>query len=118
VVGPSGTLAGVLPWSHILAGIAVPGQKVRDAMISAAVAVAYPDEILRVLADRMAAARIGAVPVVSRETCALEGIITQFSLLQAREKLLTEERHAERILTRRRVQARDPENQAEKGATV
>ena len=33
----------------------------------------------------------------------LDGLITQFDLLAARQKLLEEERHAERVLTLRRV---------------
>jgi hypothetical protein len=52
----------------------------------------------------MAALGLGALPVVSRsDSGKLEGIITQFSLLQAREKRLQEERHAEKVLTLRRV---------------
>ena len=35
----------------------------------------------------------------------LDGLITQFDLLQARQKLLEEERHAERVLTLRRAAA-------------
>ncbi len=35
----------------------------------------------------------------------LDGLITQFDLLEARQKLLEEERRAERVLTLRRVSA-------------
>ena len=67
-------------------------------------AIAYPDEILRTVADRMAELGIGVIPVVERtDTKRLRGLITQFDLLEARQKLLEEERHAERVLTLRRV---------------
>ncbi len=105
VLTPQGTLTGLLPWSAVLAG-RTQDTRVRDAMV-APVAVAYPDEILRTVADRMASLGIGVLPVVPRSDPAqLDGLITQFDLLQARERLLTEERHAERVLRPRRVAAR------------
>ena len=68
--------------------------------------VAHPDEILRAVADRMAALGLGVLPVVDRaHPHHLDGLITNFDLLQARHKLLEEERHAERVLTLRRVAA-------------
>jgi CBS domain-containing protein len=107
VLAPGGRLAGLLPWSAVLAGRAERGQRVRDAMVSP-VAVAYPDEILRTVADRMAALGVGVLPVVDRSDPArLDGLVTQFDLLQARERLLAEERHAERVLLLRRVNGRD-----------
>jgi chloride channel protein, CIC family len=103
VLAADGTLTGVLPWSTVLSTRSRRGVLIRDVMTAAA-AVAYPDEILRTVADRMAALGLGVMPVVSRaEPQRLEGIITQFDLFQAREKLLTEERHAERILKLRRA---------------
>ena len=79
---------------------------VRDVMISS-LSVSYPDEILRPVADRMAALKLGALPVVDRSDASrLVGLITQFDLLNARQKLLEEERHAERVLTLRRVNIR------------
>jgi hypothetical protein len=52
----------------------------------------------------MAALGVGVIPVVDRaDTGRLDGLITQFDLLTARQKLLEEERHAERVLTLRRV---------------
>jgi chloride channel protein, CIC family len=103
VLAADGTLTGVLPWSTVLSARSRRGVLIGDVMTAAA-AVAYPDEILRTVADRMAALGLGVMPVVSRaEPQRLEGIITQFDLFQAREKLLTEERHAERILKLRRA---------------
>ena len=52
----------------------------------------------------MAALGVGVIPVVDRaDPDHLDGLITQFDLLAARQKLLEEERHAERVLTLRRV---------------
>jgi H+/Cl- antiporter ClcA len=105
VLDGDGRLVGLLPWSSVLAARDNPRQRVGEAMI-AAVAVAYPDEILRAVADRMAAQGVGVIPVVDRaDPGHLDGLITQFDLLQARQKLLEEERHAERVLTLRRVTA-------------
>lgn len=108
-------MVGVLSWSAVLAAKSQPGQTVQDSMIEPE-ALAYPDEVLRTIADRMVAGGLGVLPVVERRnTSHLEGIITQFNLLQARQKLLEEERHAERVITLRRVMSRrtqflDPES--------
>ena len=49
----------------------------------APMAVAYPDEILRSVADRMAAHGVGVIPVVDRaDSKHLRGLITQFDLLR------------------------------------
>ncbi|HEY3981460.1 MAG TPA: chloride channel protein [Streptosporangiaceae bacterium] len=96
----AGGLVGVLPWSRVLAGRSGPGQA-RDVMVTTP-AVAYPDEMLRSVADRMAALGLGVLPVVDRsDPGRLDGLITQFDLLQARQRLLEEERRAERVLTLR-----------------
>jgi CBS domain-containing protein len=103
VLDPTTGLVGVLPWSKVLAGRHEATATVGDAMIDAP-AVAHPDEILRNVADRMVALGVGAMPVVGRtEPARLEGLVTQFDLLEARQKLLEEERLAERVLTVRRV---------------
>ena len=108
VLDPKGDLVGVLPWSAVLASRS-GGQPVHDVMISPT-AIAYPDEILRSVADRMASLGVGVIPVVDRADLKhLCGLITQFDLLTARQKLLEEERHAERVLTLRRVAPRRPD---------
>ena len=109
VLDNEGRLVGVLPWSAVLAARDDPHRRVCDAMIPAT-AIAYPDEILRSVADRMATHGIGVIPVVDRTDIGhLDGLITQFDLLEARQKLLEEERHAERVLTLRRVSTDRPE---------
>jgi hypothetical protein len=53
------------------------------------------------------------VPVVDRrDSSHLDGLITQFDLLAARQELLEEERHAERVLTLRKVTRRVTEDMA------
>ena len=105
VTNPEGDLIGVLPWSSVLAGRCDRGTVVSDVMATS-FAVAHPDEVLRAVADRMASLGLGAVPVVDRSDAGhLDGFITQFDLLEARQKLLEEERHAERVLTLRRLKA-------------
>jgi chloride channel protein, CIC family len=102
VVDDRGVLRGVLPWSAVLEAKDDRTRLARDAMMEP-VATAYPDEILRGVADRMASNVLGVLPVVDRaDTDRLKGLITQFDLLSARQKLLEEERHAERVLTLRR----------------
>ncbi len=102
VVDDHDVLRGVLPWSIVLDAKDDRTRLARDAMMDP-VAIAYPDEILRGVADRMAGNVLGVLPVVDRaDTRRLKGLITQFDLLSARQKLLEEERHAERVLTLRR----------------
>jgi CIC family chloride channel protein len=103
VVSDDGYLAGVLPWSAVLAGRENRATLVSDAMLKS-FALAHPDEILRAVADRMAGLGFGVLPVVDRtDARRLVGLITQFDLLEARQKLLEEERHAERVLKLRGV---------------
>ena len=112
VLSTDGRLVGVLPWSTVLAARDHPDRQVHEAMIPP-IAVAHPEEILRSVADRMAARDLGVIPVVdSNDTSHLEGLITQFDLLQARQKLLEEERNAERVMTMRWLATRRAENGA------
>jgi chloride channel protein, CIC family len=102
VLDDAGRLVGVVPWSAVLAG-RDDDRAVGDVMHPPH-AVAFPDEVLRSVADRMAAAGAGVVPVVDRDDPdRLVGLLTQFDLLMARQKLLEEERRAERVLSLRRV---------------
>jgi H+/Cl- antiporter ClcA/CBS domain-containing protein len=100
VLGPAGEMAGVVPWADVLEAAAAGDTSgtVGDLMVRHVVA-AYPDETLRAVADRMASHRVGVMPVMERgRTRRLRGIITQFHVLAARERILEEERHRERIL--------------------
>jgi CIC family chloride channel protein len=62
--------------------------------------VAFPDEPLRVVTNRMIAAQVGRVLVVSPDQPdRLVGIVTRSDLLKARQRLLDEEERRERVLT-------------------
>jgi chloride channel protein, CIC family len=106
VMDDDNTLVGVLPWSAVLESKDVQELRVRDAMTLSPV-TAFADEILRSVADRMAAQGVSVVVVVDREDpTRFDGLVNQFDLLRAREKLLVEERHTERILTLRPLSRR------------
>jgi CIC family chloride channel protein len=106
VMDDDNTLVGVLPWSAVLESKDVQELRVRDAMTLSPV-TAFADEILRSVADRMAAQGVSVVVVVDREDpTRFDGLVNQFDLLRAREKLLVEERHTERVLTLRPLSRR------------
>jgi CBS domain-containing protein len=114
VLADEARFVGLLPWSAVLEARDRPDLPVGAVML-APVAVAYSDEILRTVADRMVHEGIGVLPVVEHaDTSRLVGLLTQFDLLRARQKLLEEERHAERVLTLRRAA---PSNSHALGAT-
>jgi chloride channel protein, CIC family len=69
-----------------------------------AATVAYGDETLRSAADRMSSSGLGMLPVVERtDPTRLLGLVGQDALLRARDRLLIEERHRERVLRPRLV---------------
>jgi chloride channel protein, CIC family len=73
-----------------------PGSTVRDITVPAI--VAFPDETLRAVANRMAEHRVSRLPVVDRaDQTRIRGLVTLVDLLAGRRKDLREERHAERI---------------------
>jgi H+/Cl- antiporter ClcA len=89
-------LLGVVGWSHLAE--AGEGDEVGSLMHTTPV-VAYPDEVLRTVATRMAAFGVGALPVVDRdEPDVVVGIVTEFELLGGRRRQLVEERERERAL--------------------
>jgi CIC family chloride channel protein len=101
VLDDQGRLVGVLPFSTVLEprGAASVG----EARVGSP-AVPHADEVLRAVVERMAESGIGALPVVDRaDPGHLDGLITQFDLLRARQRLLVEERSAERVLMLRRL---------------
>jgi CBS domain-containing protein len=107
VMDAQGTLIGVLPWSAVLEEKGEPNRRARDAMIAAPV-TAFADEILRSVADRMVARGVSVIVVVERDDSSrFDGLVNQFDLLRAREKLLVEERRTERVLTLRPLTRRN-----------
>jgi chloride channel protein, CIC family len=100
VVTPDGVVLGVISWQDIMEKSLQGGLSgtVDDFMIKEVV-TSFPEESLRVIADRMAVKQVGVLPVVDRvEKGKLRGFITQFELLSARDRILQEERKRERIL--------------------
>lgn len=100
VITKEGRISGVISWQDVLEQIASGdlSGNVEDYTRTDFV-TAYPDESLRFLADRMAANHIGVLPVVERRQPNLFcGLISQFELLGARDRMLQEERKREQIL--------------------
>jgi H+/Cl- antiporter ClcA len=101
VVDPDGGMVGAVAWSHLSDAddeAPVATVMVRD------VVVAYPDEVLRTVAARMAHRQVGALPVVDPdEPRMVVGVVTEFELLGGRRRQLEEERVRERPLRLRRV---------------
>ncbi|MGH2753862.1 MAG: chloride channel protein, partial [Actinomycetota bacterium] len=104
------SLVGVLPWTDVLERAArgrLEGT-VQEVMRSDVV-VAHPDENLRDVAERMTAMRVGVLPVLQRGSAgSLQGLVTQFDLLAARERVLQEERHRERVIRPRILSRAQP----------
>ncbi len=109
VIDRDGDLVGVVPWADVLeraADARLTGSI--EALMHRDVTTAHPDETLRAVADRMAAQRLGVLPVVAHgRSRRLQGMVTQFELLAARERNLEEERHRERVLRLRVLPRRD-----------
>ena len=96
-----GRLVGVVSRTEVLWAIAGerPAPRTIADLAIRRMTVAYPDETLRRVADRMAAACVGMMPVVDRaDPGRLLGLVSQFELLRARTRLLAEERHRERVI--------------------
>jgi len=103
-------LLGILTASSILhsdgevqAPDPAPAPRAKQLMLRSPL-TARPTESLRAVAERMAQHRIGALPVVSGEPAGagrLLGIVSVFDLLAARERMLAEERHRERVIALR-----------------
>ncbi len=115
VVTSNGGLVAVLPLSRIIECRSQTHLKAGELAVSS-FAVAYPDETLRQIAERMASTGIGVLPVVERrDHRKLHGLVTQFDLLRARERLLDEERYAERVLKLRRIGSNSTRNVVHRG---
>lgn len=105
VLGSDRELIGVLAWSDVLAAREAHSQLPVSALARAPL-TALADETLRTVADRMLSSGHGVLPVVDRSRPhQLVGLISQFDLLRAHERVLVEERHRERPLAPRRLAA-------------
>lgn len=94
-------ILGVIPWQNVIELALekkIDGKAVDDIMITE-LTVAFPDESLREVADRMSLFEVGVMPVVTRtDPHRLRGLITQYNLLEARSRTLEEERYREQVL--------------------
>ncbi|HEX5146877.1 MAG TPA: chloride channel protein [Conexibacter sp.] len=106
LLGSDGGLDGAVAWSDVLAARAEDATCEPLAALARTPVVAHPDETLRAAADRMLSAGHGVLPVVAREDRRrLVGLVSQFDLLAAHQRVLVEERHRERPLSPRRLAA-------------
>ncbi|MBA3806871.1 MAG: chloride channel protein [Solirubrobacterales bacterium] len=98
VLDSDGVLTGVLAWSDVLAVQQTGGPVTASALVRQPLLV-RPDQTLRAAADLMVSSGHGVLPVVEHgEPGRLLGLISQFDLLKAHERVLVEERHRERPL--------------------
>jgi H+/Cl- antiporter ClcA len=103
VVDAAGRLAGVVTRNDLHAVSSAIGSNGHGGVLADIVKpdpiVAYPDEPLRVLVERMAETELTRFPVVTRgDSRRLVGLISLTDLLRARQRTLAEERTRERVL--------------------
>jgi chloride channel protein, CIC family len=99
-------LVGVLAFSDVLAARRSSSPRQASDLARRPI-LSFPDETLREVADRMVASGHGVLPVVEREQPQrLVGLVSQFDLLRAHERVLIEERRRERPLGPRRQVSR------------
>jgi chloride channel protein, CIC family len=95
-------LVGVLAFSDVLAARQSSSPPLASELARQPM-IAFGDETLREVADRMLSSGHGVLPVTDREDpLRLVGLVSQFDLLKAHERVLIEERHRERPLGPRR----------------
>ncbi len=78
------------------------GQSLRDVAAARHLVTGYEDELVGQLADRMAAADIGRVPILRRGDDALVGLVARRDLLRVRATVLRQERERDVLLRLRR----------------
>ncbi len=94
------TITGVLAFSDVLATRRSRGP-MPAGLLARPPILAFADETLREVADKMVSSGHGVLPVTQRGNGQpLVGLISQFDLLRAHERVLIEERHRERPLRR------------------
>lgn len=95
-------LVGVLAFSDVLAARQSSSLPMASELAHQPI-LAFADETLREVADRMVSCGHGVLPVTDRQAPQrLLGLVSQFDLLKAHERALIEERHRERPLGPRR----------------
>ncbi len=103
VMGADGRMRGVVAWSDV---VTAPDDACIGDLVRTRPVVAGPDETLRQVADRMAAGRVGVMPVVDpADSGVLLGLIARSDLFRAHVRTVEEERHRERVLRVRVLRA-------------
>jgi len=103
VIDGDENLVGVLAFSDLLAARRSTSP-IKASELARQPMIAFVDETLREVADRMVSSGHGVLPVTDRDDPQrLVGLVSQFDLLKAHERVLIEERHRERPLGRRRL---------------
>jgi CIC family chloride channel protein len=83
------------------------GQVLRDVATVRDLVMGYEDELVGEVADRMAAADVGRVPILRREDDALVGLVARRDLLRVRANVLRQERERDVLLRFRRLPTAD-----------
>jgi H+/Cl- antiporter ClcA/CBS domain-containing protein len=99
VVGPSGSLAGIITRGDIMRSLLEGTAEARTVLAAAAtdVEVAYPDETLQSAVGKMLRRDVGRLPVVDRSgTGRIVGYVGRADILAARSRLHDEEERRER----------------------
>src|SRR5579872_2368599 len=98
VTAEDGKLVGVLAREELQKLASGSDPREISVMVRRNPAVAYPDEPLRIVVNRMAETGFTRLPVIEEESKKLVGIISLQDLLHARVRHLEEERRRERVL--------------------
>jgi CBS domain-containing protein len=101
VVDESGALAGMVSRSDILRWTIdgwPTGQRLHGVVADQDLTIAYDDDLVGHLADRMTAEGMGRVPIVRRTDRALVGLVARRDLLRVRSKLRQHENEREVLL--------------------
>jgi CBS domain-containing protein len=76
-----------------------PGATLQDVQSLMPLIVGYRDELAGLLADRMAAAEIGRVPIFDRASRKLVGLVARRDLLRVRARVVRDEQHRDKGLS-------------------
>jgi CBS domain-containing protein len=102
VVNADGKLVGIVSRADILRwsreGWDGNVNTLADAQRDAGIFAAYGDELVGHLADRMAVADLGRVPILERGTDRVVGVVARRDLLRVRARVIKEERERRRML--------------------
>jgi chloride channel protein, CIC family len=96
VIDADRRVIGMVSRADVLEWVREPPQgTLGDAIGGVSLIVAYPDEPVGDVADRMVAAEAGRVPVITRDGDELAGLLARKDLLRVRQRVALEEEHRE-----------------------